>query len=323
MGAGVLILCGAAIIVMEVFCFAFLAAFCFKFATWRWNEYYSADINDAIKDIIHWLMHSTKDKHLKNDKIVRIMALNYAIKSLHGNSSKMLEYIDAKKENEDYTAFQSITYSEIRNEASSDEKHKLKARIFPFLWKQIIEIEKSALSSIESIRSSATFNLRRKEYISHIFGFIAFNIVTFFILPMFVISKIVQMLFPYIIIAYLSNEYVQNGVVWWIEVDLFQIVMLFGYIGLQFILLVMGLFVCRLHWYLWHISPGSWSVDLSAINQQKCIATASRFYEQVQSYPVVEEILISTFGPDIGGVVFYYFLHIEIEIKEEEENETV
>merc|ERR1712129_386338 len=161
-------------------------------------------------------------------------------------------------------------------------------------------------------------NAQRFDLLKCILGLIVFNAVVFVIAPLFVLSKLFQILFPYVIIAYLSSEYVQNGMQWWIEIDMFQLCMLFIYIGLQCVLLILGVCVCTLHWYLWHISPGQWSVDLSSTDQKQCVTRASEFYEQVQSYQIVEEMLCLHFGPDIGGVIFYYFLYIELDIKKKE-----
>merc|ERR1712176_1167434 len=162
----------------------------------------------------------------------------------------MMDFIDSKKQNNDYTAFQSITYSEIRNEASSNEKYKLKSRIFPYLWSEIGTVERDILTAIETARSDV--NAQRFDWLKCILGLVVFNAVMFVIAHLFVLSKLFQILFPYVIIAYLSNEYVQNGMQWWIEIDMFQRCMLFIYIGLQCVLLILGVCVCKLHWYLWH-----------------------------------------------------------------------
>ena len=81
--------------------------------------------------------------------------------------------------------------------------------------------------------------LRWTYVIGYYLFFIAF--------PVFTLCKILQALFPYVILGYLlcNNEL--------FNVDLFQMVMLFTFIGLQLLLLLLGISVFRIHWWLWHI----------------------------------------------------------------------
>ena len=121
------------------------------------------------------------------------------------------------------------------------------------------------------------------------------------ILPIYLLSRIVTVFYPYFIVGYLSY----NGL--WNELNLFELVMLGTYIGLQVMILFLGIFVYRTHLWLWHVLPGmdkndySWPEELNSY-----LKKLYSFYDAVQWDPVVREIVMKELGPDIGLIVWDY-----------------
>merc|ERR1739842_134165 len=112
---------------------------------------------------------------------------------------------------------------------------------------------------------------------------------------------LLTVLFLYLIAAYLSY----HGL--WNEMNLFELVMLWTYIGLQAIILVLGIFVYRTHHWMWHVLPGfrkphhTWPDDLNPL-----VKGMYAFYDNIQWIPVVRRIVLKELGPDIGLIVMEY-----------------
>ena len=92
---------------------------------------------------------------------------------------------------------------------------------------------------------------------------------TFVFGPILFIAKILQILFPWIIIGYL----VYNDLLFTNKIDTFQLVMLSVHIGLQLIVFCLGIKVCRIHWWLFHIDPGmpnaNWGrIDINGLQKR-------------------------------------------------------
>ena len=96
----------------------------------------------------------------------------------------------------------------------------------------------------------------------------------------------------------------------WNKCDTFQLVMLATYIGLQIILVILGIYAIRINYWLWHVCPGSNYINPSS----KRIATeATNWYEKIQWYPKVEKIIDNIYGPDITRIIIDYVRNIKIE----------
>ena len=120
-----------------------------------------------------------------------------------------------------------------------------------------------------------------------------------FFLPIYLLTRVVSVFYPYFIVGYLTyNEL-------WSEMNLFEVVMLGTYIGLQLLILILGIFVGRTHLWLWHVLPGeqrqTFSEDLNPMLQR-----VYAFYDEVQWAPIVKQIVIRRLGPDIGLIVWDY-----------------
>ena len=130
----------------------------------------------------------------------------------------------------------------------------------------------------------------------------------FVAVPIFALCKILQGIFPYIILGYLLyNEELLN-------VDLFQLVMLFTFIGLQLILLVLGINVCRIHHALWHIYPGRNWIELKYdTDKNELLEKINEWYVSRIWIPFIQKYLDDLYGEDVARIIMDYYDNIKCE----------
>merc|ERR1711941_182271 len=114
------------------------------------------------------------------------------------------------------------------------------------------------------------------------------------------------MVYPYVILGYLSYYDL------WSEMALFELVMLGTYICLQVLILLLGIPIFRTHYFLWHILPGEWTnewpSDLSTFKEKMY-----KFYDSARWTPVIENMMTTQLGSDIGVIVMDYVDSIELD----------
>ena len=129
-------------------------------------------------------------------------------------------------------------------------------------------------------------------------------------IPVFTCCKILQAIFPYVILGYLLyNEELLN-------VDIFQLVMLFTYIFMQLVLLILGTCVCRVQYWLWLIEPGYHSVTLHRYTEAGSLMVyIQQWYTERVWIPQINKYLSKIYGNDIATVIMDYYENINIEIE--------
>ena len=131
----------------------------------------------------------------------------------------------------------------------------------------------------------------------------------FIAIPVFASCKILQAIFPYIILIYLLYH---NQL---FNVDLFQFVMLFVFIGLQFIVLILGIMVFRIQYWLWHVDAGQSWICLSYSDSKPSTAflnVMQDWYESKAMIPVIEKYLKIGFGQDVAAIILDYYMNIKL-----------
>ena len=142
------------------------------------------------------------------------------------------------------------------------------------------------------------------EHFTYVCGYWLF----FIAFPVFTFCKILQALFPYVILGYLL--YYDEL----FYVDLYQLVMLFTCIGLQFVLLILGCIVFRIQYWLWHIKPGSGWINLDVDKPaDTLLQPIQNYYESRVCIPVIEKYLKNIYGQDIGKIIMDYYQNIQID----------
>ena len=186
-----------------------------------------------------------------------------------------------------------ITYGDIRNNCDDPKR----AKVFPKLWEDI---------------KHRTFRAAQDCFChcpdcEDCWAFLGVFICGYIIFPVLVLSKIFQAVFPYFIIGYIYSHNDGNHDIW-TKIDIFQLVMLFTYIGLQFILLVLGIMAFRVTYFLWHLNAGH-----NYINPNQTIGVnANKWYDRIQWYPKAEELVTNKFGTDIAQIILEYVTQIQL-----------
>ena len=124
--------------------------------------------------------------------------------------------------------------------------------------------------------------------------------------PIFTFCKILQALFPYMILGYLL--YHQQL----LNIDLFQLAMLFTCIGLQFILLILSIMVFRLQYWLWHIYPGrevTLDIDKPA---NTLMVPINEWYTKREWIPCIQKLLSELYGEDVATLIMDYYQQIKL-----------
>eukprot|EP01083_Nonionella_stella_P220767 789499_1 len=283
------VLCAfAACLAGEVFCFSILAMAVYAFGTDRIQNSRSDHTAELVGLMLDFISNG-------NDKRLRVLAINKGVYKCTGKGQQLCDFIDATYTHKDggYGALTKITYGDIRTHCSNPKV----ASLLPYLFEELMqEWRGKRLASCDPNNDIIGGFFRCSELIN-------FTSIFFWIIPVLLISKILQIIFPWIIVIYLS----WNQLLFSDTIDLFQMVMLGVCIGLHLVILLLGIHVLKIHWYLWHIQPGSGSAYWGNVNVASLKKHMHEFYDNVCWYPQVETIVFDSFlGNDIGRIIMDY-----------------
>ena len=238
----------------------------------------------STTSIVLDFIQNASNKH--NDRIIRILAVSraYSVSDDHGT------WIEQRREQR---TLHQVTYKEIRSHSNNPKMANLATALFNG-W---CALPREFKEELESIR------WENWEYVLvDLTAYILIFVFMVFTLPIYLLSRIVSILFPYFIVVYVSY----NGL--WTRMELFELVMLGSYIGLQMLVLLLGVSVFRTHWALWHVLPGmskeqhSWTEN----ELQPFVQRMHSFYEITSWIPTAKEIVIDEMGLHIGAIVMEY-----------------
>eukprot|EP01083_Nonionella_stella_P070603 189006_1 len=309
-GLLVIIATSVAFIAIEILCFAFLAGLLFAFGTSRWASNRKKTTNDKINAMIKFVSKPSIC-NCNGDRMLRMLAVNVFINEFIKSyswttpNSETGEYITKVDEEHGLEGLKQITYGDIRNNCG-DESYSRDAKLFPGIWFEIKESRPSQADYRDCLCGRGGHHSWRQRFEDIVFvvGYWSF----FIYFPVFVFCKGLQAVFPYIILGYLLY-YGQ-----FMNVHLFQLVMLITYIGLQFVWLGLGIMVCRIHWWLWHIYPGrNWLPLKEDVSVQKFIGPIDEWYEGKTRIPIIRKYVFNVFGLDIGHIIMDYYQNIKLE----------
>ena len=283
----------------EVFCFSIIA-FCLYIAS---TDRFSQNDNKKIIEMVIWTINFISNGS-RNEKVLRILAVNHGIhKSFKngayyrgGHCETIREFIDKTVEEGSYEALKALSYKDIRHNCKNKKKANLPANFLQWMMKEESDGRKY-------IKNAHGFN-KFFEFVIHI----AFVAVFFIFGPILMISKVVQILYPWIILGYL----IYNDLLITNEIHVFQLVMLGMYVLMQLVLFLLGWKVMRIHWWLWHVEPGQSSVYWPNLQKDLMIRYTNEFYDDICWYPQVELIVFRVMGKDIGAIIMDYCERIQI-----------
>ena len=278
-------------VLVEIPCFSILAVVFHRYCTKRWDHFNRWDhiSNARISDILKMILNFIGDaSNRNNDRIIRILAVNYA----HSSSNSLGTFIVERKREE---ALHQVTYAEIREHSEDPEK----AKFVSSLISDYFEIW------TEYFGEEVEFAWDPDKLLGSLEILMLFALLYVF-LPIYLLSRIVTVFYPYFIVGYLSY----HGL--WTEVGLFELVMLGSYIGLQALMLVLGVSVFRIHLWLWHIVPGEYNQSESwTSGQMSFLKRMCSFYDSALWFPLTRQILVDDFGTDIGHIIMDYMKEMD------------
>ena len=273
----------------EVFCYSVLALFVYAQCTNRIGYY----TKETVVDNVHRMMDFIKSGSGGN-RIIRVLAVN---KSLNGYNHRvrcdtLCEYIDRTMKDGAYEKLYEITFYDIRQHCRYPDR----ADVIAIVWNSITSEVKWRIDDYKGHHINIMDKLVALGQLS------LCVCIVFVFGPIWLLSKLVQIVYPWIIIGYL----LKNELLFGDEIDTFQLVMLAIYTGLQLLLLVLGGYIGRTQYLLWHIEPGCTWTCWSNIKGDELIAGANKFYDDVYWYPQVTQIVLNSFGGDIGNIIMDY-----------------
>lgn len=287
------------LIVLETMTFTIIALFVYNTFTSRWWKFDSDHMSNMIKEFIIFIGSASK-KYGPNDRIVRILAVNHAMHSIHNQlAPDIYKYMTKKEQEEGINGYNKIRYKDIRLNCKNKKRAKIAPEIIQSVWNGFCHSKRMFCGS----------NRTSWDKYEGFIGCLLY-IVGSISLVFFILAKLFQMFFPYFIIGYLYLENNKNGHHIWHKIDAFQLVMLFTYISLQIVLIILGIIAIQINYWLWHICPGSDYVNPSS---KYIVREAIKWYEKIQWHPQIENIVIELYGPDIAHIILDYYENIKID----------
>ena len=136
---------------------------------------------------------------------------------------------------------------------------------------------------------------------------------TFMAGPLYLLSRAFNVFLPPCIVLYLGGE----GINLFVDLDIFQVVMLSSYAALLTVWFIMASLVLRDLFILWHILPSCGYLKAGKKDgNDKVTKMIKDTYFEMTAYPIILSILSNRFGPDISCVILDYFDSIEPEMQQ-------
>eukprot|EP01083_Nonionella_stella_P235939 829138_1 len=281
----------------EVLCFAIIALLVYSISTDRIEAYDTTQVGEVIEFVLSFIANTNNGKH---DRMIRILSVNWAFWICTNYNTDLGPFIQERSDKGKHDALAQITYRKIRTRADNP----LKANYPKY-------VRVNFMKTFRSIKTDA-YAPRCCTWTSFVeWLWLIFAVLVFFIfMPIYFVSKLVQIAYPWIILVYL----IWNDMLFTQQIDGFQLTMLEIYIFLQLVLLFLGVYVLRLHWWLWHISPGRDNVYFRRVQLSQLSHRVDKFYDDMVWFPKTNEIVLRCLGCDIGKMVMDYVKCMKLDI---------
>ena len=291
----------------EIFCFSIIAWFVAVHLTSdRW-KYESEVESNALKQMLDFVENAAP--HIENDRVVRMLCLNYAYyssfdKAKHHAAGSVLDFIESRHEAD---TLNTVSYKDVRKncyhtEHACEMEPGAIVQYFVGYYKDLRE----SMTDSWNTKFVNSGNVNKLDYfvnkMEDIWYDIAILLFVFISMPIYGASRIFTIAYPYVLLFYILYYDLVS------KLELFELSMLGIYIGLQLSIFVLGVFVFRIHLWLWHILPGEdkWQMRWDKINVKEFLSVTYKYYDEVQWLPFAKEIVIQRFGKDIGGIIVDY-----------------
>ena len=295
-------------IAIEIFCFSFVALIILMIGTTRWGSHGDKHVGGKVNGMLQFIS-KTSVLDSSGDRTFRIIASNQGLYEVEQPYylAHLYSYIKKIDDEEGIKGVQAITMADLRANCSDDPYLKRWVKIYPAIIHGLKTDMPKCGDFEHALCCEETYWDSNFNNFVFTFGFWPVIIIA---IPVFTLCKILQAVFPYIILGYL----LYNGELF--NVDLFQLVMLFTFIGLQVILFILTVIVMRIHFYLlWYIYPGNNYIYLKQDHSASSVLNAiDKWYTVRLWIPEIEKLLRNLYGEDIQTVIMDYYQSIELEI---------
>eukprot|EP01084_Bolivina_argentea_P109398 195553_1 len=217
---------------LEIVCFGMIPVFIYLILTISRWDYTEKTIANVIKTLLTFISDGS---YTNNDRIIRILCINYTHDESHHSTSKLSKYIIKKKKEE---MLYNVSFKNIRDNCSGPEEANIFQtgfREYCKLWKYY---KKEAIDDFDSNDCLDSITMVMVGFGALLLMYIS--------LPIYLLSRVVTILYPYFIVFYLFYYDL------WFKMHIFELSMLGMYILLQIVVFIMFYFVARTHLWLWH-----------------------------------------------------------------------
>eukprot|EP01083_Nonionella_stella_P038748 105343_1 len=285
---------------------------CFSYIAWS-NFYFITDrVSHSTVYVVQWwyLVFDWLNKSKsKQDLVLRIVCLWYvrlADKTVfrwYGDDT-LQRFLHEKLNGNKFTE---ITLNDLKDNTSNNGKTRY---FWGFVKEKYVEIYKDMkgqwnrkLNNIRNNYDSKCMRLYHTVKSKRFWGNVSILCNTFYFFPLYLLSRGINILFPVMIVLYLSL----TG--YWSHVDLFQYCMLGIYLGLILIWLVVATFALRRSYWIYHLSlfSGFTVIKSNYLNSnQRVMKTIQAIYNEILCIPKRKEIVLIKMGPHIGHIILSY-----------------
>ena len=298
-------------LLFEILCFSHIALFVYKILTDdRWF-YEHKDMAKQISEMINFISNASNTRSVKNDRIMRIICINYGFFKTYGPPSrlkKLSQIIENGKKDE---ALNTLTYKQLRTYSQDHDLTKKVTNPFHAFTRFYKDTTEEVIDKYKTVDCSMTwgFNSFVEDMFWCVFGSCGI-LVLYISVPIYILSRLCTVLYPYYLIYYIYDNNL------WFKLDLFELSMLGIYVVLQNMTFIAGIFAFRTHYWLWHIVPGE-SYFLEKKKVDIFFHKTYKYYDEIQWLPFVKEIILNQFGKDIGSIIVDYLESLTIDDNDE------
>eukprot|EP01084_Bolivina_argentea_P148080 258967_1 len=310
--------CGiiASILVSEITTWTYLAGILWFLGTTRFSENKTSSefwftmvgwVNAAQKHRVGSKYKGCTSFTKKQDKIMRVSAINYAIlkhKKRGLGDATLIEYLNEHRQKNQYL---NVTMSGIRSHTKDKKKgrflRKFWFHFYGYFWD---DVKDDVYWYWNEYKARGTVRSRR-DLLQYGSMSIGIGICTFIFGPIYILTRFTTLFFAGFIILYLYFSYNVN--IWNTEfVDMFQTVMITIYLALSVILSILFYINCCEQYLLAHFLPSeSWIYFVTSERISKdSIKDITNHYYEIIVIPIRRAIVIEHFGPDLGPIILSY-----------------
>ena len=299
-------------ILAETICWSLIAGFIFINGQLRfspWSSKSNADCWRKVFDFVRYRNYENINSTFHNWRIQKICCINYissksfkirtykrdifnysnCIKKFRIDDDLLNAYLAGQSE----TYFHNVTYKNIRENTEDNGKSNYLHR-FRWYYTDTYRWSKRNKESMPILKE------REKEYKTHHQQFYKFCwligfAVTYIVIPWVLLSKVVSLIFPFIMMKYANYT---NA----LQQCLFYIFMI-----LLIMVSMMFIFVIRIHYWIWHIFPCKYEpFVLPSSNSNSFCEEIIAYYKDICDCYSIDQLILEKFGANVGQIVLLY-----------------